>query len=59
LSISDKRRLKDDIVADSSFLRRSSEGLGDDLSFLISSNRMPGNGSKPCHGRFRLDIRKH
>lgn len=25
---------------------------------VLSSDRVHGNGSKPCHRRFRLDIRK-
>lgn len=32
---------------------------GAELSSLITSKRMHGNGSKLDHGRFRLDIGKH
>ena len=42
-----------------SFLRRGSGEGGADLFSLVSSDRMHGNGSKLCQGRFRLDIRKH
>ncbi|KAK4824856.1 hypothetical protein QYF61_020229 [Mycteria americana] len=48
-----------DLIALHSFLRRGSGQGGADLFSLISSDRMCGNGSKLCQGRFKLDIRKH
>ncbi|KAK4819801.1 hypothetical protein QYF61_011595 [Mycteria americana] len=42
-----------------SFLRRGLGEGGADLFSLVSSDRMHGNGSKLCQGRFRLDMRKH
>ncbi|KAK4827618.1 hypothetical protein QYF61_019543 [Mycteria americana] len=53
-----KRRLRDDLVALYSFLRRGSREEGADISSLVSSDRTHGNGSQLCQGRFRLDSRK-
>ena len=59
LSSLQKRRLRSDLIALCSFLRRASGEGGADLVSLGSSDRMCGNGAKLCQGRFRLDIREH
>ncbi|KAK4814375.1 hypothetical protein QYF61_017871 [Mycteria americana] len=59
LSSLETRRLRDDLIALCSFLRRGSGEGGADPFSLGSSDRMHGNGSKLYQGRFRLDIRKH
>ncbi|KAK4826122.1 hypothetical protein QYF61_005274 [Mycteria americana] len=59
LSSLEKRTLRGDLTTLYIFLRRGSGEGGADLFSLGSSDRMHGNGSKLCQGRFRLGIRKH
>ena len=58
LSSLERRRLRGDLTALDSFLRRGSGEGGADLFSLASSDRMHGNSSMLCKGRFKLDIRK-
>jgi len=55
----EKERLRGDLIALYSFLRRGSGDGSADLFLLRSSDRMCGNASKPHRWSFRLDMRKH
>jgi len=59
LSALEKRKLRGDLIALHSFLRRGSGEGGADLFSLVSSDRMWGNGSKLHQGRFKLHIKKY
>jgi len=59
LSSVQKRRLRGDLIALCSFLRRERGEGGAELFSPGSSGRMHGNGSRLHQGRFRLDVRKH
>ena len=54
----EKRKLRGDLMALYSFLRRGSEEGGAELFTLVSRDRMRGNGSKLHQGRYKLGIRK-
>ena len=59
MSSLEKRRLRGDLMALCSFLRRGhGEGCAN-LFSLGSRDSTHGNGSKLHQGMFRLDIRKH
>jgi len=59
LSSLEKRRLRDNLLALCSCLRRRRAEGGAQLCSLESSDRTRGNDSKLRHGRFRLNIKKH
>lgn len=59
LSSSGKRRLRGDLIALYSFLRRGSEEGDADLFSLVSSDRKCGNDSKLHQRKFRLNASKH
>jgi len=55
----EERRLRGDLTALYSFMRRGCGEAGADLFSLGSCNWTFGNGSKAHQERFRLDTRKH
>jgi len=59
LSSLEKKRLRGNLTALDSFLRRGRGEQDADLFFLVSTDRTRGNGSELHQERFRLDIRKH
>jgi len=59
LSSLERRRMRGDLTALYSFLRRGRGDGGADLFSLGSGDRTRGHSSKLNEGRFRLDIRKH
>ena len=59
LGLSSTRRLRGDLLALCSFVRRGRGAGAAELFSLEPSDRMRGNGSKLHQGRFRLDTGKH
>jgi len=59
LSSLENRRLRWDLIALCSFLRRGCGEGGAGLFSPGSSHRMRGSGSKLCQRRLRVDRRKH
>ncbi|KAJ7396511.1 hypothetical protein BTVI_144087 [Pitangus sulphuratus] len=58
LFILEKKRLRGKVIAVYKFFMRGRGEAGIDLSSLVTSDKIRGNGLKLCQGRFRLDIRK-
>jgi len=54
----EKRKLRDDLIAVYSFLKRGNRGGGADLLSLVTSDRTQGNGMGLHQRKFKLDIRK-
>lgn len=54
-----KRRLRSNLIALYSFLRRRWREGGADLFFLISSDETYGNSAELHQGKFTLEFRKH
>jgi len=54
----EQRRLRLDLIAVCSFLKRGSGGGGAILLSLVTSNSTQGHGMKLNQGKFRLQVRK-
>jgi len=59
LSSLEQKRLRGDLIALYSFLRRGCGKRGVNLFSLVSRDRVHGNGLELHQGRFRFDIEKH
>ncbi|KFP24620.1 hypothetical protein N325_01144, partial [Colius striatus] len=55
----EKRRLKGDLTNIYKYLRGGCQEVGTSLFCIVASNRTRGNGKKPEHKKFHLNIRKN